>query len=74
MRTMKITTEAKNELEWWIKNVHHSVRKISHGKPNFVLRTDMHLAVVGELNLMVQPLVVDGMNMNCLYTLMNRNC
>ena len=37
---MKITTEAKNDLEWWIKNVHHSVRKISHGKPNFVLRTD----------------------------------
>ena len=28
---MKITTEAKNDLEWWIKNVHHSVLKISHG-------------------------------------------
>ncbi|KAK3092616.1 hypothetical protein FSP39_005025 [Pinctada imbricata] len=37
---MKIKDDTKMDLDWWIQNLPKSDKKINHGNPDFVLRTD----------------------------------
>ena len=33
----------KNDLKWWIENVQHEVRHITHGNPEITIQTDASL-------------------------------
>jgi hypothetical protein len=52
---MEITIETINDIQWWTKNVHKSIKKIL-GRTLPV--------IVGELNLTIQPLAVNGIVMS----------
>lgn len=38
--SMEISLEARNDINWWIENVHKCMKQICHGEPNFLVRTD----------------------------------
>ena len=46
---MIITHSMKAELDWWIKNVLHAVRKINHRPPKMVIITDTSLSGWGAV-------------------------
>ena len=37
---MKLSRPARQELEWWVKNIPTASKVISHGQPNYTLTTD----------------------------------
>ena len=37
---MELSLPAKNDLEWWIKNVDNSCNSVSHGNPDITINTD----------------------------------
>lgn len=42
-RDMFISNKMKDDLKWWIENVKHEVRHISHGNPEITIQTDASL-------------------------------
>lgn len=44
---MKITEDIRNELQWWVDNLHSSFKKVSHGTPSVVIHTDASLKGYG---------------------------
>jgi hypothetical protein len=48
-RDMFISNKRKNDLKWWIENVQHEVRHITHGNPEITIQTDASLQGWGEV-------------------------
>lgn len=46
---MSITTDIKNELDWWINDLDHQYRLISHGNPDVKIQTDASLTGWGAV-------------------------
>ena len=44
---MRITTEVKLHLKWWIDNLHHSYQFVSEKSPNYIMTCDSSMSVWG---------------------------